>query len=124
MNTPPESSSPLAPDEPDDRIELTIHSDAAVVSVIGDYDLSHKDELSAALESAGAQPRVIVDLSRCTLLDSTGVAVLITARSDVGRLRLVIPPGGAVARVADLIRLADLVPISESLDEALAEPPA
>lgn len=122
MSTPPESSSSLAPDEPDDRVELTIRSDAAVVAVIGDYDLSHKDEMSAALESAGTQRRVIVDLSRCTLLDSTGVAVLINARGAEGRLRLVIPPGGAVARVAGLIRLSDILPISESLDDALGAP--
>ncbi len=44
-----------------------------------------------------------------------------------GRFALVIPPGqGAVARVAELIRLGDLVPIAQSREEgltSLAHPP-
>ena len=128
MDTPPESSSPHAPDVPDDRVELTITPAAAIVSVIGDYDLSHAEELTTALASATAQrTHLIIDFTRCTLLDSTGVALLINAemraRAAAGQLRLVIPPEGAVARVAGLIRLADLVPISESLDDALGARP-
>ena len=122
MDTPENSSHVAA--VPDDRVELTITADAAIVSVIGDYDLSHAEELSTALTSATAQrTHLIIDFTRCTLLDSTGVALLINAdmraRGATGQLRLVIPPDGAVARVAGLIRLADLVPISESLDDAL-----
>jgi anti-anti-sigma factor len=113
-------------DTPDkaDRVELAIRSETAIVSVIGDYDLSHGDALSAALQRAATQCKyVLVDFSRCTLLDSTGVALLLNAqvraRGAEGLVRLVIPPDGAVARVAGLIRLGDLVPISESLDDAL-----
>ena len=128
MDTPPESS-PHAADVLNDRVELTIAAAAAIVSVIGDYDLSHADELSSALASATVQrTHLIIDFTRCTLLDSTGVALLINAdmraRGARGQLRLVIPPDGAVARVAGLIRLGDLVPISESLDDALGAQPA
>ena len=68
---------------------------------------------------------MLVDFSRCTLLDSTGIALLLDAQRHVraaeGRFALVIPPEqGAVARVAALIRLADLVPISETLEDGLA----
>ena len=48
-------------------------------------------------------------------------------RAAQGRFALVIPPGqGAVARVAELIRLGDLVPIAQSREEgltSLAQPP-
>jgi anti-anti-sigma factor len=66
---------------------------------------------------------VLVDFTRCTLLDSTGIAVLLKAqtraRGEGGQVRLIVPHDGAVARVAHLIRLGDLMPISQSLDEAL-----
>ena len=113
-------------DQPADRVEVALHSDTtAIVSLIGEHDLSLGDALRGALETATEQRScVLVDLSRCTLLDSTGIAVLLDAQNRVraaeGRFALVIPPGqGAVARVAELIRLGDLVPISQSLEDAL-----
>ena len=113
-------------DQPADRVEVALHSDTtAVVSLIGEHDLSLGDALRGALENAAEQRScVLVDLSRCTLLDSTGIAVLLDAHNRVraaqGRFALVIAPGqGAVARVAELIRLGDLVPISQSREDAL-----
>jgi len=113
-------------DQPADRVDVAFHSDTtAIVSMIGEHDLSLGDALRGALETAAEQRScVLVDLSRCTLLDSTGIAVLLDAqkrmRAAQGRFALVIPPGqGSVARVAELIRLGDLVPISPSLEEAL-----
>ena len=114
-------------------MEVALHSDTtAIVSLIGEHDLSLGDALRGALETAAEQRScVLVDLSRCTLLDSTGIAVLLDAQKRVraaqGRFALVIPPGqGAVARVAELIRLGDLVPIAQSREDALtslAQPP-
>jgi anti-anti-sigma factor len=116
-----------ANDQPADRVEVVHHSDStAIVSLIGEHDLSLGDALRGALETAGEQRScVLVDLTRCTLLDSTGIAVLLDAqlrmRAAQGRFALVVPPGqGAIARVAELIRLGDLVPISHSLEDALA----
>jgi hypothetical protein len=41
MPTPPENSSfPMAADKPRDRVELAVQADTAIVSVIGDYDIS------------------------------------------------------------------------------------
>ena len=107
-------------------MEFVLHSEAtAIVSLLGEHDLSLGDALRLALETATAQRScVVVDLSRCTFLDSTGIAVLLDAQKRVraaqGRFALVIPPGqGAVARVVELIRLGDLVPISHSLEDAL-----
>jgi anti-anti-sigma factor len=107
-------------------VEVALHSETtAIVSLIGEHDLSLGDALRGALETAAEQrPCVLLDLSRCTLLDSTGIAVLLDAerrvRAAQGRFAVVILPGqGAVTRVAELIRLGDLVPISHSLDDAL-----
>jgi anti-sigma B factor antagonist len=114
-------------DQPAHRVELAYPSGTtAVVSVVGEHDLSRADALRDALVTAAEQrSQVLVDFSRCTLLDSTGIALLLEAQLQVraaeGRFVLVIPPEQrAVARVAELIRLADLVPVAQTLDEALA----
>lgn len=124
MPTPSESSSSLhAADRQGDHVELAIEADTAIVSVIGDCDISNRDELGAALERAAQSRYVLVDFTRCTLLDSTGIAALLKARTRArnaaGDLRLIVPHNGAVARIAHLTRLEDLIPISQSLDEAL-----
>jgi anti-anti-sigma factor len=118
-----------ADDQTPHRVEIDYHSETtAVVAVVGEHDLSGGDALRQALDTAAARRTyVVVDFSRCTLLDSTGIAVLLDAQRQVraaeGRFALVIPPGrGAVARVAELIRLADLVPISATLEDALEAP--
>ena len=65
MPTPSESSSSLhAADRQGDHVELAIEADTAIVSVIGDYDISNRDELSAALERAAQSRYVLVDLHR------------------------------------------------------------
>ena len=114
-------------DQPASRVEVSYPSGTiAIVSIIGEHDLSCGDALRDALGTASAQrSHVLVDFSQCTLLDSTGIALLLEAQTRVraaeGRFALVIPPGqGAVARVAELIRLADLVPVKATLDDALA----
>jgi anti-anti-sigma factor len=108
-------------------VEVSYHSRTiAIVSIIGEHDLSRGDALRDALRAACAQrSHVLVDFSQCTLLDSTGIALLLETQTRVraaeGRFALVIPPEqGAVARVAELIRLADLVPVTATLDDALA----
>ena len=72
-------------DQPADRVEVALHSDTtAIVSLIGEHDLSLGDALRGALETAAEHRScVLVDLSRCTLLDSTGIAALLDAQNRV-----------------------------------------
>jgi anti-anti-sigma factor len=114
-------------EQPADRVEVAYHSGTtAIVSIVGEHDLSQGDALRDALAAASSERRhVLVDFTHCSLLDSTGIALLLEAQQRVaargGSLALVIPPEqGAVTRVAELIRLADLMPISATREEALA----
>jgi anti-anti-sigma factor len=98
---------------------------AYIVQVSGEIDLATAQEFEAAvvsgIETAGA---LVIDLSDCGFMDSTGISVLIRARtSPAGRegpLALVCDPAGAVAR---LLRLAaeGLFDVFPTLAAALAD---
>jgi anti-sigma B factor antagonist len=56
-----------------------------VVAVAGEVDLYTAPEFERALESNGsAGGRIVVDLSECTFLDSTGLAILVQATRHGG----------------------------------------
>src|SRR5262245_58698928 len=56
--------------------------DILVVRVAGEVDMSHEDELRDELRNAvAADPRgVVVDLTECEFIDSTGVRALLLSR--------------------------------------------
>jgi anti-anti-sigma factor len=90
----------------------------AYVQVRG-RDFSGTEALAKALASASDQLNVLVDLSECTFMDTSVIGVLIPAGHDIkqrgGRLELIIPPAATTAhRVADITRLADVLPIHET----------
>jgi anti-anti-sigma factor len=58
------------------RVE-TASTGEAVVSVIGEVDLSNGPELEHALLEAAKARRLVVDLSGCTFLSSTGLRALL-----------------------------------------------
>jgi anti-anti-sigma factor len=107
-------------------VELAFHRlGVAIVTLRGDQDVGSKEALSEALESAGPQLNVIVDLTECTFVDSSVVSTLMTAGRDLeargGTLSLVIPPKAAsVQRVAKLSGLADALQLHPSRGAAIA----
>ena len=78
-----------------------------MVSVIGEVDLFAAPRLAAALDQAADRPRpILVDLSRCTFLDSSGLHALLgahlEARRSARRVVLACPPAGWPARLLQL----------------------
>ncbi len=68
---------------------------------------------------------MLVDLSDCTFADSTVITVLIRTADAVKaggeQLVLVIPPAQrAIARIAEMTGLGQLIPLYDSRDAALA----
>jgi anti-anti-sigma factor len=97
----------------------------AIVKLRGELDVSSKLCLAHALAGASEQAKVLVDLSECTFADSSVVVALVTASAELrergGRLEVVIPPAAkAVHRLAQLVRLSDIVPVHESRSAACA----
>ncbi len=100
------------------------HDGAVVVRLSGELDLynahSVREELLAA---ADREPeRLVVDLSELTFIDSTGLGVLIEARTRLPNRRafLLAAPGLETRRALEISGLDRHFAVHASLDEALA----
>ena len=112
-------SEPLAVHESDvDGVRL--------LEVFGELDLATAPTLCAALDAARIDrvKRLVVDLTGVAFCDSTGVRALIGASREIrvggGRLAVVCLPGGAVARLFDMVGAREAIRVLDSQREALA----
>jgi anti-anti-sigma factor len=115
---------------PPNRVELASAArDVAVVALFGEHDLGHHEGLKSVLSRAAIRaPYVIMDLAECAFIDATTVALMLHTNNVMGKagggFAVVIPPQlGPVSRVAELVRLAEMLSIHPSLESALASFP-
>jgi anti-sigma B factor antagonist len=94
-----------------------------LVQVSGDLDLATSGELEAALERTNVGVLVVIDLTECEFLDSSGLRVLLSAavRSEAegGRVALV-APDPRIRRVLELTSVESKVSVHETREAALA----
>jgi anti-anti-sigma factor len=98
-----------------------------VVSVRGELDLGTASELEGPLEEAvGAEEPLLIDLSECEFIDSTGIAMIVRAWQRLGGgnggdAKVVIcSDNEQVRRVLEITGLELSIPIHASREEALA----
>jgi anti-anti-sigma factor len=96
-----------------------------VVKVDGEIDLALRQPLAEALERAGAEngAGVLVDMSRCLFVDSTGIALLINSLRRLIRTRgalAILCPNPTPRRVFDLTKTADTLSVVDTDSEAVA----
>ena len=105
------------------RVEVEHRGEVCLVHIRGEVDISNARELSAAVEAAiqNRTPRIAIDLSETTYLDSAGVQLLflLAERLQVRRheLRLIVPTESAIRAVLELTNLPKVVPVDSQLDE-------
>jgi anti-sigma B factor antagonist len=95
----------------------------AVIGLLGELDLAVAAEVEEAIAAIPAKADVVIDLSRCEFLDSTGLALLINARrefGEAGRQLVLCAPGPQVARLLEVTGLDREEIVRPSLDDALA----
>jgi anti-sigma B factor antagonist len=92
-----------------------------ILHVLGEVDLANADEFeTAVMEITRGTGDVIVDLTACTYMDSSGLRVIATAHKEAAdRLRVVIPKGGSVHRIFEITGLAGQFNACENVDAAL-----
>jgi anti-sigma B factor antagonist len=100
-----------------------------LVDVSGEVDLHTAPRLRAALDavtddSSGDAPAdVVVDLTQVGFIDSTGLGELVGAHKALARrdatLHLAVT-SGRILRLLSLTGLDEMLPVHQSLDEALA----
>src|SRR5215207_1759102 len=97
------------PQRPSFDAEAVELDGVAVVVVRGEIDLLSAPQFDALVDEAildGGVPRpLLVDLAECTFMDSSGLAVLLRARTrlaDGGALAIACPEGSPPARLLEL----------------------
>ena len=98
-----------------------------VVSVRGELDLGTAPELQGPLDEAvAAKEPLLLDLSRCEFIDSTGIALIVRTWQSLGDGeaaggRVAICSGNEqVQRVLEITGLTREIPVRESREAALA----
>lgn len=111
----------VTPGDFDVRTDST-QDGGTVVSVHGELDLATAPQLEEALAARAPGTRLVIDLSGCTFLDSSGVRVLAltanTVAGEGGRLELVVVDS-AIGRVLEITGIDGLMDVHPSLETAL-----
>ena len=103
-------------------VAVTTHNaQTALVTLVGEHDLSTKPSLLVALARASEQPNVIVDLSPCTFVDSSVLSALVALHGiGISRVSLVVPETQRIVRrTFELAGMAEFFPVRDSLEQAL-----
>ena len=97
--------------------------DVIVLTLTGDHDLATKPLLVAELAALTPATAIIVDLTRCTFIDSTVIGAILAARlPGRSRISLVLPPDTSyVVRALSVIGMRDLLPVHPSVEAALQD---
>ena len=103
-----------------------IEDDLYVIQIEGDFDASLRDMGISATESALAdEPRgLLIDVKRCTFLDSTAIAVILGARQralDAGIGFVLVGHNPTIDRTLELSGLSDEFPVLKDRAEAIAQ---
>jgi stage II sporulation protein AA (anti-sigma F factor antagonist) len=107
---------------------LSVVSTAAdgirVLTLAGEVDRDTGQTLREALDASGTPyPHIVVDLSRVTFMDSTGINILIAAHRSLteagGWIRLAAPTE-AVLRLLQIVGVDTVIDCRETLHQALS----
>jgi anti-anti-sigma factor len=106
-------------------IEVQLHPPTTcIVTLYGEHDVSSGEALSRALAAAPGYIHAVVDLARCTFIDSTLIRTLLAAatraRASGGSVELVVPAeANAVRRTLELANVQGTLPFHASCALAL-----
>jgi anti-anti-sigma factor len=96
-------------------------NDLCVFSLEGEMDMSNASEFVRALNGYLGSGRMIIDLSRLTFMDSTGIKELVAlsrlATASGGAIVLA-APDPTVARLFEIVNLGELITVVPSLEAA------
>jgi anti-anti-sigma factor len=115
----------MAPPQPPFQVrEIAATPAVQLFEVEGELDLSSADVLGDSLSSASGN--VIVDLTGCPLIDSTGLALLLRAaqrlQRDSGALAVVVNDP-EIRRLFEITGLDLTIAVHATRDKALADSP-
>src|SRR3954468_14155275 len=94
------------------KLESSRARDSVIVTVFGEIDLSTADQVTTEiLAVTDGLPRVVVDLSEVTFVDSSGLNALLRAKRNLTTrdiaMRCVVPEQSVVRRVIEITHLIE-----------------
>jgi anti-sigma B factor antagonist len=98
--------------------------DVFVVRIAGEVDMSHEEELRGELRKAVASDSagIVVDLTECEFIDSSGVRALLLSReaqnSDGSEHLAVAASSEQILRILSVMGIDRVIPIRPTVDEA------
>jgi anti-sigma B factor antagonist len=104
------------------KLRMAQYGETSMIQLDGELDLANaaalEQELNAALSNGNA--RVVIDMGELTFIDSTGIALLVTAAGGVdgdgdwdGRIRFLRSRAAAVTRILELTGVAERLPFAD-----------
>ena len=104
-------------DTVDFAVEVDMLDDCVVVRVEGELDLANAPAFHEQLALVASDSDLIVDLSGCTFLDSSGLrAIAATAREH--RRVSIVATDPSILRVLEITALDTMVAVHASIDDA------
>jgi anti-sigma B factor antagonist len=101
-------------------------AEARVVTIRGELDLNGADAVRASLERAAAQPSrpLVIDLSDCTFIDSTGLATIVHGTRPMrdGASVTLVCRQGELRKLLEISALDLTFPVVDRLEHALGSP--
>ena len=93
-----------------------------VARLDGQVDKLGVEQARTQLDPLAASGKLVVALDNVTFIDSAGLHALFglghVAAASGGRIALSVPPGSPVARVVEIVRLGDAIPVLDSVEDA------
>jgi len=106
------------------RLTVEREMQATVVVAEGELDAFVAPDLTAALFEVADAPRLLADLTKVTFMDSTALGLLVRMVREAGERGAetrVVLPRGAGRRIFEITMLDQVLPVSSSRAEALAD---
>jgi anti-anti-sigma factor len=102
-----------------------------IVRVSGELDISHEEELRAELDGgvAGSPGGVVVDLTDCDFIDSSGVRALLLGReaqreNGTGEGKMTVASDKTqIVRILSVMGVDEAIPVHPTVERAIAELP-
>lgn len=102
-----------------DYVHEIIDAEAHILYVFAQVDIYEAPRFEAEMGKLNGARRIVVDLTQCRYMDSSGIAVLVRAYKTLGdRLRVVAPAGSQIDRVLRITEINKVIPISATVEEA------
>lgn len=99
-------------------VRTSQNEETHTIALCGELDLANASTAESALEeSLAGDKQVVVDMRKLEFIDSTGIALLVSALGRGGaesRVRFIPSASPAVTRVLELTGLAQRLPLAEA----------